>query len=209
MAGTSTMSDMDLNAVRKLAQSYTTHPLHLTALHASYLDRATSDLPTLSDSLISLQPLNPSLLERDVADHKDYFTKIKFKYLEQESKERFLRYILREDPPSLRAAHNMQLEQTNTALKTSLKTSKLALESSSAQVRTLAPQIDALHTQTLADAAESTQLVKEIRDMELELARLRAQHPPESRMTISRATQILDEQVDTLQQLTKELHDSS
>ncbi|EJU02238.1 hypothetical protein DACRYDRAFT_107170, partial [Dacryopinax primogenitus] len=78
MAGTSTMSDMDLNAVRKLAQSYTTHPLHLTALHASYLDRATSDLPTLSDSLISLQPLNPSLLERDVADHKDYFTKIKF-----------------------------------------------------------------------------------------------------------------------------------
>jgi len=42
--------------------------------------------------------------------------------------------------------------------------------------------------------------------MELELARLRAQHPPESRMTISRATQILDEQVDTLQQLTRELH---
>ncbi|KZO95351.1 hypothetical protein CALVIDRAFT_599150 [Calocera viscosa TUFC12733] len=202
----STTSELDLDAVRKLAQSYTAHPLHLTALHASYLDRASSDLPTLSDSLISLQPLNPALIDRDVADHKDYFTKVKFKYLEQESKERFLRYILREDPPSLRAAHNMQLEQTNTALKTSLKTSKLALDTSITQLRALAPAIEASHSQTSSDAASAAQLVKSIRDMELELARLRAQHPPETRMTISRATQILDEQVETLQELTGELH---
>ncbi|KZT62519.1 hypothetical protein CALCODRAFT_479106 [Calocera cornea HHB12733] len=201
-----TSSTMDLDAVRKLAQSYSTHPLHLTALHSAYLDRASSDLPTLSDSLISLQPLNPALIDRDVADYKDYFTKVKFKYLEQESKERFLRYILREDPPSLRAAHNMQLEQSNTALKTSLKTSKLVLDSSITQLRALTPRVEAQHVQALSDTREADHLIKEILDMELELARLRAQHPPESRMTISRATQILDEQVETLQELTGELH---
>lgn len=51
---------------------------------------------------------------------------------------------------------------------------------------------------------EAQALQKQIRDMELELARIKATHPPENRMTINQANDTLDSQIVEIQQLTDE-----
>ena len=138
------------------------------------------------------------------SDPQDYFRKLKFIYLEQETKLRFLA-DLQDDPETgqepqiLSAADVAQREHDCRRVKQQLVEAKR-------RVRDLREEIDELAAAmaepwaALEDGAqEAKQLISEISDMELELTRSKAAEGTQSAMTTAEAEALCDEQIVEMQ----------
>lgn len=65
----------------------------------------------LSSNLSSTSTVPPAALTADLAHYRDLFSKLRFSYLEQVTKERFLRAIVADPPEFADAAENVELER--------------------------------------------------------------------------------------------------
>jgi hypothetical protein len=65
---------------------------------------------TLSSNLSSTSTVPPAALTADLAHYRDHFSKLRFSYLEQVTKERFLRAIVADPPEFADASENAALE---------------------------------------------------------------------------------------------------
>ena len=66
----------------------------------------------------------PAILSADLAHYQDLFSKLRFSYVEQVTKERFLRAITSEKPEFVDPAENVELRERLAADKTALKERK-------------------------------------------------------------------------------------
>lgn len=76
-----------------------------------------------------------------VTSSQEFFKKIKFKYLEQEAKETFLKLILAEDPVQIDREDNNRLELENAESKHTLKQAKHELDALRNQVSRVAEEV--------------------------------------------------------------------
>lgn len=130
----------------------------------------------------------------------DYFRKLKFIYLEQETKLRFLA-DLQDDPET--GQEPQILSSTDVAQREhECKKVKQQLVEAKTRVRDLRAQIDAL-SDTMAEpwlaleagAAEASALASAINDMELELAKTKAAEGTHGAMTAREAEEFCDAQI--------------
>lgn len=70
----------------------------------------TLSILTLSQNLSSSSSVPPAALTADLAHYRDLFSKLRFSYLEQVTKERFLRAIVADPPEFADAQQNAELE---------------------------------------------------------------------------------------------------
>lgn len=77
---------------------------------------------TLSSS--SRDPVSPTILLADLLHYRDLFSKLRFSYVEQVTKERFLRAITAERPDFVDATENAALEEKLRGDKAGLKEKK-------------------------------------------------------------------------------------
>ena len=104
--------------------------------------QAQSDLTqTFSDSAMAQDPGNPTLVDEEISAQIEFFKKIKFKYLEQEAKETFLKLILADDPVQIDREDNQRLEHENNQSKHTLKHAKNELESLRNEVSRVAEEV--------------------------------------------------------------------
>lgn len=66
----------------------------------------------------------PAVLAADLAHYRDLFSKLRFSYVEQVTKERFLRNLCAEQPEFVTAAENAELEKRLLTDKAALKEKK-------------------------------------------------------------------------------------
>ena len=89
-------------------------PTDLTILSLShpFLAPATETDPVQRNSTSSNDRENstPAILSADLAHYQDLFTKLRFSYVEQVTKERFLRSITAEQPDFVDASENAELQ---------------------------------------------------------------------------------------------------
>ncbi|KAL7416379.1 hypothetical protein BDY24DRAFT_379560 [Mrakia frigida] len=183
---------------------------HIATMKDKFQAQAQSDLTqTFSDSAMAQDPGNPTLVEEEISAQIEFFKKIKFKYLEQEAKETFLKLILAEDPVQIDREDNNRLEEENKESKAILKASKIELDALRNEVGRVAEEVATGHAQLTNEVQETDQLSKEIREMELELARLRTTVPVSERMTITEANELLDNQIMEIQTLADEVESKS
>lgn len=78
---------------------------------------------------------NPSILSADLAHYQELFSKLRFSYVEQVTKERFLRAITAEQPELVDAAENAEFEQR-------LKQDKSQLKERKVEVRELIRELE-------------------------------------------------------------------
>lgn len=118
---------------------------------------------------------NPTVLPQEIQKHIEQFENLKVTYLEQETKEKFLRSII-SDPPVLVEQSNVEeIEAENKQKKANLKKQK-------AQVNEVQRQLDLLSRQLCADyedlstkAKEANEMSKEMESMQAEIDRLTKQ----------------------------------
>jgi seryl-tRNA synthetase len=104
---------------------------------------------------------------------QEYVAKLKFRYVEQSAKEDFIKAL-----SSAPVDGDMALLASETAAaKATLKEAKVQLDATFAKHRELAEQIAEEDARVSRQTEEAQTLAKEITDMQLELARLRRDHP--------------------------------
>lgn len=109
---------------------------------------------------------NPLTLEADLKHYKELFSKLKFSYLEQDSKEKFLRAILDDPPLVVDSSDISQLEDNNVILKNTLKSTKnevqALLETVSLAAREVASDYMGMNEQVISaiKLSEETQVIE-------------------------------------------------
>ncbi|KAF5375714.1 hypothetical protein D9615_009347 [Tricholomella constricta] len=162
------------------------------------------DANETSDEDLELK--DPAIVAADVAAQISFLRKLKFQYLEQNAKDRYVKSIVSDidDAPIVTAEDNKVLLASNAAKKEKLKVSKSSLAEMQHDIRTLAPLVEKDYRKVHDATAQATQLAEQIIDARLALTRLRKTHP-HPRLTIPLADQKLIDQVTEMQDLSDEL----
>ncbi|KAI5996161.1 hypothetical protein EDD15DRAFT_2250757 [Pisolithus albus] len=192
MSATTTMLTSS-DAAKQLQDKLENTKLHildaradLKSYHFESLDDSTSGEGALSD---------PAIVASDVAAQILFLRKLKFQYLEQNAKDKYVKTIVSDDAPLITAASNEQIRLRNEEKKRNLKEEKLKLLEKQQDVRTLAPLVEEDYQKARSLTSLGTSLSAKILDAKLALTRLRQAHP-QPRLTIATATATLDEQAE-------------
>ncbi|KAI0697017.1 hypothetical protein BC835DRAFT_802879 [Cytidiella melzeri] len=196
-----------LESARKLQATFSNAKLHIADAQSLFDHRTATDdenlkLPfTFADSGGLVDPKSVGAY---VKAQLAFFCKLKFQYLEQKAKDQYIKIIVSDDAPSITAADNKELQETNEAKKRNLKEQKAKLAEVQNNIRTLAPLVEQDYTRAKSLSEESVDLARKILDARLKLTRLRQAYP-QPRLTIPVALAQLDAQVEEMHQLADNL----
>ena len=139
----------------------------------------------------------------------DYFRKLKFIYLEQETKLRFLA-DLQDDPETglepqiLSTADVAHREQECKRVKQQLVEAKTRVRHLRTEIDTIADAMEEPCAALDAEVAEAARLLTDITDMELELAKTKAAERTHGAMTTTEAETVCDDQILAMQAIDDE-----
>ncbi|KIV80023.1 hypothetical protein PV11_07557 [Exophiala sideris] len=136
-----------------------------------------SDISSNNASDFESSLLTPASLDADLAHYRDLFSKLRFSYLEQVTKEKYLRSIVGDPPLVVSHDDNLALEEKLAVMKTDLKAKKtevdaLVLEMQD-QARVLATRYEAVNKEMEVLETVPTEIYRlreEIRALKAEIA---------------------------------------
>ncbi|KAI9431011.1 hypothetical protein F5148DRAFT_177302 [Russula earlei] len=146
----------------------------------------------------------PNALVAEVTDYMSFMHRLKFQYLENNAKDKYVKTIVNDEAPMITADTNAVLQATNSVKKENLKAAKSRLSQRHGDIRNIAPLVEKKSLDTKGLAAEAIALTQSILDARLGITRLRQAHPS-PRLTIPVAEEQLSSQVVDLQMLEDEL----
>ncbi|KAK0203896.1 hypothetical protein DFS33DRAFT_1475302 [Desarmillaria ectypa] len=149
---------------------------------------------------------DPSIIASDVAAQIAFFRKLKFQYLEQNAKDKYIKSIVSniDDAPIVTAEDNRNMKVLNDQRKEKLKRAKMKLAEVQQNIRVLAPSVETDYNRIKEASSQAVDLSKKIIDARLALTRLRQSHP-QPRMTVQSADQKLADQIVEMQELTDKI----
>lgn len=166
---TTTASTQNQNGLQSQSQSPAAQPRPSDVSSSISVSQNPSDLA-----------LTPASLSADLAHYKDLFSKLRFSYLEQVTKEKYLRSIVGDPPLVVSHNDNLVLEEKLGAMKAELQTQKRGVDALVAemeqQARLLAQRYDSV-TQglELLDRVprQIDQLKREVAEIQAEVAAIK------------------------------------
>ncbi|KAF2786034.1 hypothetical protein K505DRAFT_380521 [Melanomma pulvis-pyrius CBS 109.77] len=121
---------------------------------------------------------HPAALEADLAHYKELFSKLRFSYVEQVTKEKFLRSITDNPPRLVEAAENDDKEKEILALKSDLKERKLEVAEILGQLQEKGRELALRYEGVQLRTAQLESLPTEIEGLEANIERLRQEQTP-------------------------------
>ncbi|KAI5867720.1 hypothetical protein GGS23DRAFT_191306 [Durotheca rogersii] len=129
----------------------------------------TSDISTSS-----LDATTPSSLEADLTHYRELFAKLRFSYVEQVTKEKFIRAIVGDPPLIVTPQENADLEKENLEAKATLKALKTEVAGMVADLESKARELSRKYEKVKVEKVKLGELPGKIRDLENAVAELRA-----------------------------------
>ncbi|KAF2104885.1 hypothetical protein NA57DRAFT_71087 [Rhizodiscina lignyota] len=141
-------------------------------------NKRNSDISTTEDGY---ENATPASLEADLAHYRDLFSKLRFSYIEQVTKEKFLRAITFSTPLFIDPADNALLEQQLAEQKAALQQQKADVATQIKQLEDKAKQLVARYDALHAQREELETLPTQVAQLEEEVKLLRESEASESR----------------------------
>lgn len=164
----------DLQASHEISIIKLSEPIS-SALHQAGQDANSARTSDVSSSSVDATPAS---LEADLAHYRELFAKLRFSYVEQVTKEKFIRAIVGEPPLIVTPQENVELERQNAAAKAQLKALKMevadTVEELESKGRELSRRYEAVQTET----ATLRGMPDRIAGLEERIAELREQLQP-------------------------------
>ncbi|KAI1157572.1 hypothetical protein F5B18DRAFT_163583 [Nemania serpens] len=129
----------------------------------------TSDISTAS-----LDATTPASLEADLTHYRELFAKLRFSYVEQVTKEKFIRAIVGDPPLIVSPQENVDLESRNLAAKATLKALKTEVSDMVADLETRARDLGARYERVQTEKAKLADLPAKLDALEAAVAGLKA-----------------------------------
>ncbi|KAF5095228.1 hypothetical protein D0Z00_003229 [Geotrichum galactomycetum] len=124
---------------------------------------------------------DPTQIDGAITHQHEQFKNLKLAYLEQETKEKFVRAVVWDPPLVVEASDMTEVETSNRAKKQQLRALKTACAEMEEETVVRARDVVAEHASLQHDAAEVMDLIMELRAMEREVAELETKRQQKQR----------------------------
>lgn len=131
-----------------------------------------------SDVSSSSVDATPASLEADLAHYKELFAKLRFSYVEQVTKEKFIRAIVGEPPLIVTPQENVELEKQNAAAKAQLKALKMEVADTVEELESKGRELSRKYEAVQMETATLREMPDRIAGLEERIAELREQLQP-------------------------------
>jgi hypothetical protein len=163
-------------SILALAEPITTSPRETRQPQAS-----SPAPPRISDTLSNSEvdssslALTPATLAADLTHYKDLFSKLRFSYLEQVTKEKYLRSIVGDPPLLVSHGDNLALEQNLATMKQDLQAKKAEVDALVAAMEERARDVALRYDAVNADMDVLERVPLEIEELRQQIQRLHAE----------------------------------
>ena len=135
----------------------------------------TNGVRTSDVSTASLDSPTPASLEADLAHYKELFAKLRFSYVEQVTKEKFIRAIVGDPPLIVTPQENADLEASNAEAKAALKALKTEVAAMVTGLEARARDLAARYGRVQLETATLRDLPTKMRSLEQRIAQLKVE----------------------------------
>lgn len=146
-----------------------------SALPQTGQDTNTSRTSDVSSSSVDATPAS---LEADLAHYKELFAKLRFSYVEQVTKEKFIRAIVGEPPLIVTPQENVELEKQNAAAKAQLKALKMEVADTVEELESKGRELSRRYETVQMETATLREMPERIAGLEEKITQLREQLQP-------------------------------
>ncbi|EJC98205.1 uncharacterized protein FOMMEDRAFT_171151 [Fomitiporia mediterranea MF3/22] len=151
----------------------------------------------------------PQHVSAEVEAQLSFLRKLKFLYLEQYAKDKYIKTIVDDDAEIITVDDNEALRRSSEVKKANLKVAKERLTERNKQFNELASDVEDKYGTAKSLTDEFTQLTSQILDARHAIVRLRAAHPPGSRLSVASANATLETQTEQMTALDAQLSDNA
>lgn len=215
MAGTQISPSDVLNEIHNQRR---TAPLSILALAEPILTPQTQQpsQPSSQSQNAEHSALSPSSLTADLAHYRDLFSKLRFSYLEQVTKEKYLRGIVGEPPILVTSEQNAALEEKLVGMKSVLQGKKRGVEALVSEMEGLAREIASKYDGVELQVRQLEVLPGEIESLEAEIEEVKRQlaekqgqvevsEDPRQNLSMGETERLLEEQRRRNEELQKQI----
>ncbi|KAI1862771.1 uncharacterized protein JN550_009918 [Neoarthrinium moseri] len=173
-------------SILKLSEPISTVPSDPNTQRTSDVSNASLDAPT------------PASLEADLTHYRELFAKLRFSYVEQVTKEKFIRAIVGDPPLIVAPQENLELEALNAAAKAELKALKTEVADMVADLERRGAELARRYEGVRLQTATLEDMPAKIAGLEDAVARLKKQHAgrmnenPELNLPLAKTVELVD-----------------
>ena len=166
-------------------------------------------------STSSLDNLTPASLEADLEHYRELFAKLRFSYVEQVTKEKFIRAIVGDPPLIVTPQENADLEAENVEAKAQLKALKTEVADMVGELEKRGRELTRRYEQVQLETVSLRELPGKVSQLEAGIAELRqaqehdADARPELNMPLAKTAALVDAQKSKLSDLDRQLEQLS
>ncbi|KAI1127259.1 hypothetical protein F5Y10DRAFT_198674 [Nemania abortiva] len=135
--------------------------------------QAQSQQRTSDISNASLDATTPASLEADLTHYRELFAKLRFSYVEQVTKEKFIRAIVGDPPLIVSPQENVDLERQNLEAKATLKALKTEVADMVTELEQKAKDLSKKYERVQTETAKMKELPDRLVELESAVAKLR------------------------------------
>ncbi|KAK7420682.1 hypothetical protein QQX98_002677 [Neonectria punicea] len=159
-----------------LEQIQSTNDISIIKLSEPILSSSLQDSRqrTSDASNASLDAPTPAGLEADLAHYKELFAKLRFSYVEQVTKEKFIRAIVGDPPLIVTMQENLDLEKENALAKSELKALKNEVADMVSKLETKGRELSKRYESVQLETTKLRDLPLQIEKLDKQIARLKA-----------------------------------
>ncbi|KAK7422303.1 hypothetical protein QQZ08_009525 [Neonectria magnoliae] len=159
-----------------LEQLQSTNDISIIKLSEPILSSTLQDARqrTSDASNASLDAPTPAGLEADLAHYKELFAKLRFSYVEQVTKEKFIRAIVGDPPLIVTMQENLNLEKENALAKSELKALKNEVADMVSKLETKGRELSKRYESVQLETTKLRDLPLQIEKLDKQIARLKA-----------------------------------
>ncbi|KAL7960132.1 hypothetical protein V8C34DRAFT_277704 [Trichoderma compactum] len=198
-----------LETLRRLQSS---NELSIIKLGESISSSTPNDtLQRISDaSSTSLDGPSPTSLDADLVHYKELFAKLRFSYVEQVTKEKFIRAIVGDPPLIVTLQENLDLERENAEAKAQLKNLKLEVADLVSDLEKRGRDLSKRYENIQLETVRLEELPAKIVELESRIKELKDKHEssesdPNLRLPLTKTLSLVSKRKAEQQELAREL----
>ncbi|KAI1403115.1 hypothetical protein F4819DRAFT_246940 [Hypoxylon fuscum] len=157
-----------LNTNQEITIVKLSEPISAAVTQLGNPHQRTSDISTSS-----LDATTPSSLEADLTHYRELFAKLRFSYVEQVTKEKFIRAIVGDPPLIVSPQENVDLEKENLESKATLKALKTEVAGMVAELEEKAKDLSRKYERVKVETVKLEELPGKIEELENAVAELK------------------------------------
>lgn len=196
-----------LNASEELSILRLSEPISTIPTDASGTQPRTSDV-----SNNSLDAPTPASLEADLTHYRELFAKLRFSYVEQVTKEKFIRAIVGDPPLIVSPQENLELEAHNAEAKAELKALKTEVADMVKELERRGSELARRHEGVTLETARLEELPEKIDGLEDKVKELRRENEgrlnsenPELNLPLAKTTDLVNQKKRQREELDRQL----